>query len=83
MNTIKRVENISDYICPKGHRKCADGLQCVYKNEHDMCNGRKECNDGSDEDPIVCRGRHCVFNALTFCSFSYLVILCLETLLLH
>ena len=44
----------SDRPCDEGYVKCADGLQCIA--QWDMCDGVAYCNDGSDEDPGVCKG---------------------------
>ena len=45
---------ISEYTCGEGYSKCADELEC--SGSWEKCNGFLECNDGSDEDPDVCKG---------------------------
>ena len=40
--------------CSKGDVKCKDGIQCI--SESSYCDGYKECKDGSDEEPHMCRG---------------------------
>ena len=44
--------------CSKGDIKSKDGIQCI--SESSYCDGYKDCNDGSDEDPDMCRGIVCV-----------------------
>ena len=34
---------ITDYTCPPGYVKCADGIQCV--NEWTICRGETDCAD--------------------------------------
>ena len=40
--------------CAEGAEKCKDGLQCFY--DWAYCDLYKDCKDGSDEDPDMCRG---------------------------
>lgn len=34
-----------------------------------LCNGKTNCNDGSDETPDVCNGKKC--NGITECNVFY------------
>jgi len=49
---------ILEYTCEYGYSKCASGYDCFSAWE--KCNGHLDCNDGSDEDPDVCKGM--IFN---------------------
>lgn len=41
--------------CPKpDHTRCQSGR---YVNNDDLCDGRKNCEDGSDESELHCKGR--------------------------
>ena len=63
LNIILTYHYFSDRPCDAGYVKCADGLQCI--DQSDMCNGVGYCNDGSDEDPDVCKGNViCLFVCL-------------------
>lgn len=35
--------------------KCDDGMQCI--NPYDICDGYTNCNDKSDEDKDMCKGK--------------------------
>ncbi|XP_014662216.1 PREDICTED: basement membrane-specific heparan sulfate proteoglycan core protein-like [Priapulus caudatus] len=37
----------NELTCPRGFFRCGDGIQCVDPRR--LCDGRKDCNDGSDE----------------------------------
>ncbi len=45
------------YYKSVGLWKCQDGLQCI--NRYEVCDGKHECNDKSDEDPLVCTQYNC------------------------
>ncbi|XP_064489431.1 relaxin receptor 2-like isoform X2 [Ornithodoros turicata] len=45
--TVNDCEVNAGEICPKGHFPCDAGVQCV--RQRFMCDGRKDCEDGSDE----------------------------------
>ena len=45
-----------DYTCRTDSRKCADGLQCI--SEYNFCNRYTDCNDESDEDVEICKGKY-------------------------
>ncbi|KAF8571644.1 hypothetical protein P879_03753, partial [Paragonimus westermani] len=40
-----------DTGCPPDHQRCRDG---TCRPRSDFCNGRRDCPDGSDEDPTRC-----------------------------
>ena len=46
---------VVDYECRTGERKCADGLECV--SDDNICNGYTDCEDKSDEDVEMCKGK--------------------------
>jgi len=37
--------------------KCPGGTQCVW--QYAICDGNRDCGDGSDEDPDFCRASSC------------------------
>ena len=39
-------------MCEEGELKCSDGRECIPETE--MCDGRNDCFDGSDESN--CKG---------------------------
>jgi hypothetical protein len=45
-----------DYTCRTDSRKCSDGLQCI--SEYNFCNRYTDCNDESDEDVEICKGKY-------------------------
>jgi energy-converting hydrogenase Eha subunit B len=56
---LRIVHNIYVYSlpvwpCQEGKSKCRDEIQCV--NLENFCDGYEHCEDGSDEDPELCRG---------------------------
>lgn len=55
--------NVAALPCAKGAEKCKDGLQCVY--DWSCCDLYKDCKDGSDEDPDMCRG-------IVYCEIIYI-----------
>ena len=46
---------LKEFQCPDSYVKCSDGLQCIH--EGGMCNGYSYCNDKSDEDEHMCKGK--------------------------
>ena len=46
---------ISGYTCTPPEVKCADDLQCV--NYLQLCDGHSDCDDGSDEELNMCKGK--------------------------
>ena len=38
--------------CGEGMIACRDGNGCVTTSE--LCDGRRQCNDGTDEDTALC-----------------------------
>ena len=46
---------VVDYECRTGERKCSDGLECV--SDYSICNGYADCEDKSDEDAEMCKGK--------------------------
>jgi hypothetical protein len=46
---------LKEFQCPESYVKCSDGLQCIH--EVGMCNGYSYCNDKSDEDEHMCKGK--------------------------
>lgn len=46
--------SLTEYECPDSYSKCGNGLQCIRKQ--DVCDGRGDCKDGSDEDVDNCLG---------------------------
>ena len=49
-------ENCIEWTCAEGFWKC-DNLFCIL--EKDVCDGKEECNDASDEKGIKKFGEHC------------------------
>ncbi|VDL92270.1 unnamed protein product [Schistocephalus solidus] len=47
---VRSVVYIQD-VCPPGYRRCRSG-DCLEAGR--FCDGRYDCNDGSDEDPAFC-----------------------------
>ncbi len=45
--------------CTSGYRKCAGESYC--RPEHLMCDGKKHCKLGSDEDPVMCAQWNCSY----------------------
>lgn len=41
--------------CPEDFVKCEDDLQCLHVTQ--LCNGRRDCRDGSDENKDICKGK--------------------------
>lgn len=56
---------VVDYKCRTGERKCSDGLKCV--SDYSICNGYADCEDKSDEDVEMCKGKlyRCYQGAIT------------------
>ncbi|MCJ8742663.1 hypothetical protein PDJAM_G00084880 [Pangasius djambal] len=46
--TGKKAAEASSLKCPLGFKPCKDGSECVLYSH--MCDGEKDCKDGSDED---------------------------------
>ncbi len=46
-----------DSSCPKGKWECLRGKMCITKEN--VCNGKKDCGDGSDEDSTMCSQWDC------------------------
>ncbi|XP_051792178.1 low-density lipoprotein receptor-related protein 2 [Erpetoichthys calabaricus] len=46
-------------FCPRGQFQCYDG-NCTSSNS--ICNGLRDCPDGSDEDPVLCTNHRCEEN---------------------
>lgn len=44
--------SIYTFQCPLNQVKCFDEVQCVLETQ--VCDGKKDCNDGSDENSYVC-----------------------------
>ena len=55
----------TDYACKEGRVKCSDGLQCIPEDY--MCNGEKDCTDGSDENGAFCKGFSVAVNSIFIC----------------
>ncbi|VDP97366.1 unnamed protein product [Trichobilharzia regenti] len=49
-NTAVAIITVED-ICPEGSRRCRSG-QCLPSGR--FCDGARDCDDGSDEDPKLC-----------------------------
>ena len=50
-----KVYVISERQCKEDQIKCEDGYQCIY--DHSLCDGYTHCDDESDEDPDMCKGK--------------------------
>ena len=48
----------AEWSCTAGYWKCKDGLQCIW--ERNVCNKYYDCEDESDEDPMMCNGTDCM-----------------------
>ncbi|KAA3670568.1 uncharacterized protein DEA37_0011943, partial [Paragonimus westermani] len=56
-----------DTGCPPDHQRCRDG---TCRPRSDFCNGRRDCPDGSDEDPTRCELLTLLFSRLVVGSFE-------------
>lgn len=45
----------TDFTCPNGWQKCADGKQC-FQTDY-LCDSKVNCNDSSDEDETMCKSK--------------------------
>lgn len=45
-------EHNCDLPCPESDFKCKSSGRCILQSW--SCDGESDCNDGSDEDPVMC-----------------------------
>uniref|UniRef100_A0A5K3FJT3 Basement membrane proteoglycan n=1 Tax=Mesocestoides corti TaxID=53468 RepID=A0A5K3FJT3_MESCO len=50
VDPVRIIINVED-VCPPGYRRCRNG-ECLEAGR--FCDGRRDCLDGSDEDPALC-----------------------------
>lgn len=53
--------------CPEDFVKCKDDLQCLHVTQ--LCNGRRDCRDGSDENKDICNGKLQTINMYSIYTF--------------
>ncbi|KAK4328254.1 hypothetical protein Pmani_001372 [Petrolisthes manimaculis] len=51
--TILTFLRYSDARCNSNQIECRDGSRCIPYNQ--VCTNSRNCNDGSDEDPEICK----------------------------
>ena len=44
------VDGVPEVMCPRHSR--SEDVVCI--DDHQFCDGKRDCNDGSDEDGVMC-----------------------------